>query len=482
MVEISNILSSSVFTDGSTDQLNKSHVHLGATPKKTKSKTADSKKSSPETPTNRRDPILQRKDSLEKVIKVIDSRSFAKPTPSTTHCAVSLPKNKLILNSETLLILNLLGMPSNVREQYLIDVAKQRKLLLTNPKTNTFNVNPELFDVNNAPQVVDFVHQFHGKPIPADMEVPVNVARKSKQRVKKKEKEKQPVRSLVFENQKINIAGTSDIVGRSQTVSSDAGLISSVPHQQLKSDDVPLGEKMCHPQKTSAQSSSMTHLNKIMEKPTKKPRTLSACEQAMSRVLRQVEAQRQNPDEEFSKRQQKKLRKKLRALSLECTQQANAEKPPRKRGSRGSKKLADPSKPQSGQPNSVLTASVAMGDVAAKNLIRQKCSQINVKIQEKLKLCAALSNDKGGPSTSTHQTEDDLVVESIVRGSKSDDDDIDSSSVSSDSSNFPNDEETTSYFAKSDDMESSCNEKRTGTSESAKKTVSKEDRSAVSSK
>lgn len=424
-----------------------------------------------EAPRGRRDqrvPTLQRQDSLETVRKVIDSKSFVKNPPSTTHCTDrtdSLPKDKLILNSETLLILNLLGMPSNIREQYLIDVAKQRKLLLTNSNTNTFNVNPELFGVNNVPQVVDFVHQFHGKPIGAEMEIAAGVTRKSKQRVKKKEKEKQPVRTLVFENQKLNITGPSEV-----NVQGSAGQTgSSVSHKPRKFNDQPMSENMSHSLKASAQSSSMNQLNQMNEKPTKKPRTLSACEQAVSRVLRQVEAQRQNVDEDCSKQQQRQLRKKLRALSLECTKQANAEKPPRKRGSRGSKKLADS---PAGQSNTV-----AQTDVATKNLIRKKCSQINIKIQEKLN---AASANKAGPSTSTHlhQT-DDLVVESIVRGSKSDDDDRDSSSVTSDSSNFPDDEETTSYFAKSDEMESSCNEKRTGTS--AKRAVL-ENRSAVSPK
>ncbi|XP_037034813.1 uncharacterized protein LOC119073436 isoform X2 [Bradysia coprophila] len=472
---------SAITTDGSTDQINEGEASLGATPKKTKSKTGDSKKPLPETPISRRDPILQRKDSVEKVIQVIDSRTFAKAPPSTTQCADSLPKDKLILNSETLLILNLLGMPSNVREQYLIDVAKQRKLLLTNPKTNTFNVNPQLFDVNNVPQVVDFVHQFHGKPMAQDLEIPGNVARKSKQRVKKKEKEKQPARTLVFDNQKLNIAVTSEINVQGsapQAGSSKAAMISSVSHQPRKTDNVQPNEKIGHTLKSSAQSSSMTHLNKIMDKPTKKPRTLSACEQAVSRVLRQVEAQRQNVDEECSKRAQKQLRKKLRALSLECKKQANAEKPPRKRGGRGSKKMADPGQPQSGQSHTGSTAPLVQTDVAAKNLIRNKCSQINIKIQEKLNLCAN-NSAKAGPSTSKHQT-DDLVIESIVRGSKSDEDDSDSSSVSSDSSNFPYDEETTSYFAKSDEMESSCNEKRTGTSESAKKSALKDDLSTPS--
>ncbi len=462
-----------------------------------------------------REPILQQRDSLDKVIKVIDSRSFTKqqqqqqPSLSSSQCgAASLPKDKLILNSETLLILNLLGMRSEIREQYLIEVAKQRKLLLTNTKTNTFNVNPDLFDVNNVPQVVDFVHQFHGKPIAADSEVPGNLTRKLRQRVKKKEKEKKPVRTMVFENQKMvdtsepNVQST--VAERSNKAASDRGSVPNVAviasvQQQQKSNPFVQKEsaKASDPLKTSFQSASMSHLNKIMDKHNKKPRTLSACEQAVSRVLRQVDAHRQNGDEEFSKAQQKRLRKKLRALSLECTMQANAEKPPRKRGSRGSKKVADPlmaNQPQSNsvvqQPGTLSTASIPKTDVAAKNHIRNKCSQINVKIQEKLNLCST-STMKAGPSTSTllHQT-DDLVVESIASGSKSDDDDNDYSSVSSDSSNFPNDEETTSYFAKSDEMESSCNEKRNekrtvkaaaAATGAVKKSVLKEDVTPVSS-
>ncbi|KAJ6640644.1 DIS3-like exonuclease 2, partial [Pseudolycoriella hygida] len=54
---------------------------------------------------------------------------------------------------------------------------------------------------------------------------------------------------------------------------------------------------------------------------------------------------------------------------------------------------------------------------------------------------------------------------SIALAYKSDEDrDNCSSSVSSDSSHFPNDEETTSHFAKSDEIDSSCNEKRTASS------------------
>lgn len=405
-------------------------------------------------------------------MKVIDSRSF-RPQPSTSQCnSASLPKDKLILNSETLLILNLLGMHSEVREQFLIDVAKQRKLLLTNAKTNTFNVNPVLFDVNNVPQVVDFVHQFHGKPIPCDVDSLTGVTRKLKQKVKKKEKEKKPVRTMVFENQKIVEAPELNAQS-SKRSSSDRGSVSNVPanpfakqqHQKSSNKVAASNEaaKTAHALTVSAQSASMNHLNKIIEKPTKKPRTVSACEQEISRALRQADAHRLSVDGEVSKRQQKRLRQKLRAMSLECAAQANAEKPPRKRGSRGSKKLADPS--TSLPPQSGTTACMPKTDVAAKNLIRSKCSQINVKIQEKLNQCA---NANPGPSTcrtlSPYQiaaSNDDLVVESIDRGDKSDDDDADSSSVMSDSSNFPYDEETTSYFAKSDEMESSCNEKRT---------------------
>lgn len=391
-------------------------------------------------------------------------------------------------------------MSSDVREQYLIEVAKQRKLLLTNSKTNTFNVNPDLFNVNNVPQVVDFVHQFHGKPIPFDAEMNTNVARKMKQKVKKKEKEKKPVRTMVFENNKMNIVECSEVnvqaatSERSKRPSSDRGAVpnvavSSVPQQLQKSNKKASNDpaKVSNALKVSAQSASMSHLNKIVDKPTKKPRTLSACEQAVSRVLRQVDAHRQSVDEEFSKRQQKRLRQKLRAMSLECTLQANAEKPPRKRGGRGSKKVADPLKNQPPQhiaaPSTTLsTASMPKTDVAAKNLIRNKCSQINVKIQEKLNLCASAA--KPGPSTSANQT-DDLVIESIDRGDKSDVDDNESSSVMSDSSNFPNDEETTSYFAKSDEMESSCNEKRAGSSKArapVERNVLKEHSTVVSSK
>lgn len=389
-------------------------------------------------------------------------------------------------------------MNSDVREQYLIEVAKQRKLLLTNSKTNTFNVNPDLFNVNNVPQVVDFVHQFHGKPIPFDAEMSTNVSRKMKQKVKKKEKEKKPLRTMVFENQNIDETSEVDTQGaaseRSKRPSSDRGTVSnvatiqSVPQQVQKSNKKASNEtaKITTSLKASAQSASMSHLNKIVDKPTKKPRTLSACEQAVSRVLRQVDAaHRQSADEEFSKRQQKRLRQKLRAMSLECTLQANAEKPPRKRGGRGSKKVADPTKNQPSQhiapsSNALSTASMPKTDVAAKNLIRNKCSQINVKIQEKLNLCA--SSAKPGPSTSSANQTDDLVIESIDRGDKSDEDDDDSSSVMSDSSNFPNDEETTSYFAKSDEMESSCNEKRVKTRGPVERNVLKEDPPVVSSK
>lgn len=474
-----------MFLDGLVDiQLNESKADISSGP-------VSDKKSQKATRKLRREPILQRKDSLEKVMKVIDSISFTKPQPSTSHQRnESLPKDKLILNSETLLILNLLGMSSEEREKYLIDVAKQRKLLLTNSKTNTFNVNPDLFDVNNVPQVVDFVHQFHGKPIPTDMETTTNATRKIKQKVKKKEKEKKPVRTMVFENQSMNIVeevNRPEITSeRSKRSSSDRGcvqtttIIPSVSHKQQKPNKNAAADKAkaMKSLKGSTGSSSMSHLNKIVEKPTKKPRTLSACEQAVSRVLRQVDAHRQSVDEEFSKRQQKRLRQKLRAMSLECTLQANAEKPPtRKRGSRGSKKVADPLKNEHLQTS---TPTLSKTDVAAKNLIRSKCSQINVKIQEKLNLCS--SSSKAGPSTSAIQS-DDLVIESIDRVDQSDEEDNESSSVISDSSNFP-DEETTSYFAKSDDMESSCNEKKvksvkaTGPNE---RSMAKEDIPAVSS-
>lgn len=412
-----------------------------------------------------REPILQRKDSVEKVRQVIDSRSFTKSLPSTSRRNESLPKDKLTLNSETLLILNLLGMSSEARELYLIDVAKQRKLLLTNTKTNTFNVNPDLFDVNNVPQVVDFVHQFHGKPIPFDTEITTNVARKMKQKVKKKEKEKKSARTM----EKANVVETVDVNAQGQASkrpSSDRDPVPNVaknpfvPKQKLNKIAASNEATTAKALNVSAQSASMIHLNKIIDKPTKKPRTLSACEQAVSRVLRQVDAHRQSVDEDFSKAQQKRLRQKLRAMSLECTLQANAEKPPRKRGGRGSKK-SQPSQNVTQSTTTPSTASMPKTDVAAKNQIRNKCSQISVKIQEKLNLCA--SSSKPGPSTLPNQT-DDLVIESIDRGDKSDDDDNESSSFMSDSSNFPYDEETTSYFAKSDDMESSCNEKRVGSS------------------
>lgn len=435
-----------------------------------------------------REPILHRKDSLEKVINVLDSRSFKKPQPSTSRsqCHARLPKDKLILNSETLLILNLLGMDSDVREEYLIEVAKQRKLLLTNSKTNQFNVNPELFNVNNVPQVVDFVHQFHGKPIPSDDEMPTSVSRKMKQKVKKKEKK--TGRTMVFENQKMNIVETSEVNQPECSVRSslDRGSVTAIKKKSNKPvfNETP---QMPNSFKASAQSASMSQLNKIIDKHFKKPRTLSACEQPVPGVL-QVDAHRQSVDEEFSKRQQKRLRQKLRAMSLECTLQANAEKPPRKRGSRGSKKMSDPllanqQQQPTAQSITPLNASMPKTDVAAKNLIRNKCSQINVKILEKLNQCAK-SSAKPGPSTSNQI--DDLVVESIDRaGDNSDEEDNDSSSVTSDSSNFPNDEETTSYFAKSDDMESSCNEKRGGSSVKAGPTVErsvlKKDNTAVSS-
>lgn len=317
----------------------------------------ESHKSSSKVPIKmHREPILHRKDSLDKVIKVIDSRSFTKSQPTTSQCQARLPKDKLILNSETLLILNLLGMDSDVREEYLIEVAKQRKLLLTNSKTNTFNVNPELFNVNNVPQVVDFVHQYHGKPIPSDVEMDANVTRKLKQKVKKKEKEKKPVRTAVFENQKMKNAETSgtnlqsivpEISKRPSTSRSsipNVAAIVSAQQQLQKTNKSACNEakQISNSLKASAQSASMSHLNKILDKHNKKPRTISACEQAVSRVL-QAEEHRQSVDEETAtKRQQKRLRQKLRALSLECTLQANAEKPPRKRGSRGSKKAADP--------------------------------------------------------------------------------------------------------------------------------------------
>lgn len=431
-----------------------------------------------------REPILHRKDSLEKVINVLDSRSFRKPQPSTSRFHARLPKDKLILNSETLLILNLLGMDSDVREEYLIEVAKQRKLLLTNSKTNQFNVNPELFNVNNVPQVVDFVHQFHGKPIPSDEEMPSSVTRKMKQKVKKKEKK--TGRTMVFENQKMNIVETSEVPESSERPSLDRGSVTAIKKKSNKPafNETP---QMPNPFKGSAQSASMSQLNKIIDKHFKKPRTLSACEQPVPGVL-QVDGHRQSVDEEFSKRQQKRLRQKLRAMSLECTLQANAEKPPRKRGSRGSKKMSDPLLANQQQQSIVqsttpLNASMPKTDVAAKNLIRNKCSQINVKILEKLNQCGKTSA-KPGPSTSNQM--DDLVVESIDRaGDISDEDDNDSSSVTSDSSNFPNDEETTSYFAKSDDMESSCNERRGGSSvktgPTVERSVLKKDNTAVSS-
>lgn len=426
--------------------------------------------------------MLQRRDSLDKVIKVLDSKAFAKPQPSTSKCAVaSLPKDKLLLNSETLLILNLLGMQSSVREQYLIEVAKERRLLLTNPKTNTFNVNPELFDIDSVPQVVDFVHQFHGKPIVVT-ESGINVTRKLKQKVKKKEKEKKPLRTMVFESQKSNPTETTERNTqitkneRTKNVSTDGGSV-VVPQQPQKSNKNALNgsEQIRASLKDSAQSVSMSHLNKIIEKPAKKPRTLSACEQAISRVQRQVDACRQNADEEISKRQQKRLRKKLRAMSIECKEAANAEKPPRKRGSRGSKKSSDL---VANQQLTLTPQSNSMGNVAAKNLIHAECTQIDGTIHDKLSM-------QPGPSTSSRHSED-LIVESIDRGKKMDVDN-DSSSVSSDSSNFPDDEETTSYFAKSDEMESSCNEKRAVSSfvqatASAKKNVKKEEFSAVSSK
>lgn len=436
-----------------------------------------------------REPILQRKDSLDKVIKVIDSRAFVKSEPSTSQQRTeSLPKDKLVLNAETLLILNLLGMSSDAREQYLIEVAKQRKLLLTNPKTNTFNVNPDLFDVNNVPQVVDFVHQFHGKPIPVVEHTSTNAARKIKLRKSEKKQEKASGNEKQTLNKIIMASGINVQLNLSERGSGN------VPRAQpIKSNKIASAEttKRSNSLKVSAQSASMSHLNNIVDRPNRKPRTFSASEsmtvpQIVGRVDK-VNAQ-QDVGDKLSRRQEKKLRKQLKAMCIQATVQANAEKPPRKRGRRGSKKVADevilkhPPQQHTMQPikTTLSTTIKSQTDVAAKNLIRNKCSQINVKIQEKLNLCS--NSMKPGPSPNKN---DDLVIESIERVDKSDDENDESSSVTSDSSNFPNDEETTSYWARSDDMESSCNEKRvakTNLSGPTEPNVLKDDVTMVSSK
>lgn len=424
-----------------------------------------------------REPILNRKDSLHKVIKVIDSRSGKRSQPSTSRCNESLPKDQLILNAETLLILNLLGMSSDERETFLIETAKQRKLLLTNPKTNTFNVNPDLFAVKNVPQVVDFVHQFHGKPMPVSV---LEKKKKTKERWRNRDKQMaekgdehdSPNKIIAISN--VNVQGPSSECGSISNISR----MVIAPQKPLKSKQVASIEKIniTNSLKVSAQSASTSHLNNLIDRPNKKPRTLSASDSmAVCRLLRHgdtVNRHRQDVDEAISKRQQKRLRKQLKAMCIESTVQANEEKAPRKRGSRGSKKGAEgpktPAPQHSAQPSKVTlsTTSKFQTDVAAKNLIRNKCSQINVKIQEKLDLCS--NSAKQRPSTSLNETED-IVIESIKSVDKSDDDNDEYSSVSSDSSNFPNDEETTSYFARSDEMESSCNEKRAGPS---KKTYS----------
>lgn len=454
-----------------------------------------------------REPILQRKDSLDKVIKIIDSRTFVKSEPSTSQRSESLPKDKLILNAETLLILNLLGMSSEGREQYLIEIAKQRKLLLTNSKTNTFNVNPDLFDVNNVPQVVDFVHQFHGKPIPAvDTTIasslnPFSRKIKTKLRTTEKKQEKAPGQENKTLNKIIIASGINAQMNLSESqkiLPKESGSMSALSEGQLpiKSNKVASSEaaKRSNSLIFSAQSVSMGHLN-IVGRPNKKQRTFSASESiTVPQMIHRVDKlnAQQDTGEKLSRRQEKKLRKQLRSMCIQATEQANAEKPPRKRGRRkrgrrGSKKVAEevnlknPPQQQSIVPikNVLSTTIKSQTEVAAKNLIRNKCSQINVKIQEKLNLCS--SSIKPGPSSNQS---DDLVVESIGV-EKSDDENDESSSVTSDSSNFPNDEDTTSYWARSDDMESSCNEKRVAKpnlSGTIERNVLKDDVTMVSSK
>lgn len=197
----------------------------------------------------------------------------------------------------------------------------------------------------------------------------------------------------------------------------------------------------------------MSQLSNIVDVPNTQPRRLSASECRVYQHPDTVNTHRHDVAEAFSKRQQRRLRKQLKSMSIQSNLQANAEKAPRKRGSRGSKKETDEmlKNPQQHTVQPTKTVRSIKTDIAAKNLIRNKCSQINAKSQEKLSLCS--TSIQAASSTSLNPSHD-LVVESIEQVAES-------SSVTSDSSNFPTDEETTS-LARSDEIESSCNEKRIG--------------------
>lgn len=429
-----------------------------------------------------REPLLQANDSLEKVIQVLDSISVAKSKPSIPPSNENLSKGKLNLNAETLLILNLLGMNSAERHEYLIAIAQQRKLLLTNKKSNTFSVNPDLIAVGNIPQVIDFVHQFQGKPIPPidtskKSDLTEKTARKLNKKLKKKEKQQilEKLRPQKNNDKKI-IVSLSSAAGaqHGKRVDLERQVFANARESKIiQSKNIPIAiksEKVAKSHKVSSQSASTSNLTNIVETSKGKQRTHSVSESMIApasfRPVNISSLHQHDVGEAFSKRQQKRLRKQLKQLSIQSVIQANVEKAPRKRGRRGSKKGADevtikePPKPLKAtvQTNSTLLPTMSKTDIAAKNLIRSKCSQINAKIQEKLNLCASTTERVSpgpGPSKLMKQTVDyDLVID------QSEGSDDESSSVISDSSTFPTDEDTTSYLARSDEIESSCNEKR----------------------